>query len=169
MTPATASPFALTPSTTDSLVAKADPALIARLDEARRAPGGSGQEALDRDQEVHRLSARLRTLRRFGLDLCLGRMVAGDGTTVYVGRVGLTDAEGRRLLVDWRSPAAEPFFARSAPRPGARADAGAGEGPGVRPRGAPRPDRFGAGIEGAVDRYVAMTRATQRLVVLTSR
>jgi hypothetical protein len=30
------------------------------------------------------------------------------------------------------------------------------------------PDRFGAGIEGAVDRYVAMTRATQRLVVLTS-
>jgi superfamily I DNA/RNA helicase len=30
------------------------------------------------------------------------------------------------------------------------------------------PDEFGTGIEGAVDRYVAMTRATQRLVVLTS-
>ncbi|WP_242611194.1 hypothetical protein [Blastococcus saxobsidens] len=30
------------------------------------------------------------------------------------------------------------------------------------------PERFGGGIEGAVDRYVAMTRATQRLVVLTS-
>jgi superfamily I DNA/RNA helicase len=30
------------------------------------------------------------------------------------------------------------------------------------------PDTFGAGIEGAVDRYVAMTRATQQLVVLTS-
>jgi DNA helicase IV len=29
------------------------------------------------------------------------------------------------------------------------------------------PDAFGNGIEGAVDRYVAMTRATQRLVVLT--
>jgi superfamily I DNA/RNA helicase len=29
------------------------------------------------------------------------------------------------------------------------------------------PDRFGDGIEGAVDRYVAMTRATHRLVVLT--
>ena len=28
------------------------------------------------------------------------------------------------------------------------------------------PERFGSGIEGAVDRYVAMTRATQRLVVL---
>jgi DNA helicase IV len=30
------------------------------------------------------------------------------------------------------------------------------------------PDAFGKGIEGAVDRYVAMTRATQRLVILTS-
>lgn len=30
------------------------------------------------------------------------------------------------------------------------------------------PDGFGTGIEGAVDRYVAMTRATQALVVLTS-
>jgi hypothetical protein len=30
------------------------------------------------------------------------------------------------------------------------------------------PQRFGDGITGAVDRYVAMTRATQRLVVLTS-
>jgi superfamily I DNA/RNA helicase len=31
------------------------------------------------------------------------------------------------------------------------------------------PETFGDGIEGAVDRYVAMTRATQRLVVLASR
>jgi hypothetical protein len=30
------------------------------------------------------------------------------------------------------------------------------------------PDTFGNGIEGAVDRYVAMTRATQQLVILTS-
>jgi hypothetical protein len=117
----------------DRLAAKADPALIAaderhfaavaeslersiadlsdRLDAERRAPGGTGQEALDRDLEVHRLTARLRTLRRFGLDLCLGHMVrADDPEPVYVGRLGLTDSVGRRLLVDWRSPAAEPFF-----------------------------------------------------------
>jgi hypothetical protein len=31
------------------------------------------------------------------------------------------------------------------------------------------PESFGTGIEGAVDRYVAMTRATQQLVILTSR
>jgi superfamily I DNA/RNA helicase len=30
------------------------------------------------------------------------------------------------------------------------------------------PEAFGSGIEGAVDRYVAMTRATQQLVILTS-
>jgi hypothetical protein len=120
------------------LAAKADPALIAaderhfaaiadslersiadltgRLEAELRAPGGIGQKAMDRDTEVHRLSARLRTLRRFGLDLCLGRMVSADDAAdgsqepVYVGRLGLTDSDGRRLLVDWRSPVAEPFF-----------------------------------------------------------
>ncbi len=30
------------------------------------------------------------------------------------------------------------------------------------------PEEFGTGLEGAVDRYVAMTRATQQLVILTS-
>ncbi|MER6471976.1 RNA polymerase recycling motor ATPase HelR [Streptomyces collinus] len=117
----------------DRLAAKADPALIAgderhfaavaecleqsiaeltdHLDTARRAPGGLGRHAMDRDTEIHRLTARLRTLRRFGLDLCLGHMVvADDPEPVYVGRLGLTDSTGRRLLLDWRSPAAEPFF-----------------------------------------------------------
>ena len=117
----------------DRLSAKADPALIAaderhfaaiaesleqsiaelsdRLDAERRAPGGIGQAAMDRDMEIHRLTARLRVLRRFGLDLCLGRIVsADDPEPVYVGRLGLTDKAGRRLLLDWRSPAAEPFF-----------------------------------------------------------
>ena len=82
-----------------------------RLHTERQAPGGIGQKALDRDLEIHRLTARLRLLLRFGLDLCLGRMVSADtGESVYVGRIGLTDTAGRRLLVDWRSPAAEPFF-----------------------------------------------------------
>jgi hypothetical protein len=112
---------------------KADPALIAvdeqqfaaigasleqsiadlsgRLEAELRAPGGIGQEAMDRDLQIHRLSARLRTLRRFGLDLCLGRIVkAGDPEPVYIGRLGLSDSTGRRLLRDWRSSAAEPFF-----------------------------------------------------------
>ncbi|MEU4565072.1 RNA polymerase recycling motor ATPase HelR [Micromonospora sp. NPDC023956] len=129
MNPLTASVFELS----EQLAGKADPMLIAdderhfaavaaslkqvtadlsgRLDAARRAPGGTGQQALDRDMEIHRLTARLRALRRFGLDLCLGRMVGADGAEPgYVGRLGLTDGAGRRLLIDWRSPAAAPFF-----------------------------------------------------------
>ncbi|MFE3579698.1 RNA polymerase recycling motor ATPase HelR [Streptomyces vinaceus] len=83
-----------------------------RLDELRKAPGGLGREAMERDSEIHRLTSRLRALRRFGLDLCLGRIVGADGAEpVYIGRLGLTDGAGRRLLIDWRSPAAEPFFA----------------------------------------------------------
>jgi hypothetical protein len=85
--------------------------LSARLGTELRAPGGQGQAAMDRDIEVHRLTARLRVLRRFGLDLCLGRIVsAASPEPVYIGRLGLTDPAGRRLLLDWRSPAAEPFF-----------------------------------------------------------
>lgn len=129
MNPVTTSAFDLP----DHLAAKADPALIAgdeqhfaaiaaslaqsiadlsdRLDAERRAAGGKGRQALDRDQAIHRLTARLRVLRRFGMDLCLGRMVSvDDPEPVYVGRLGLTDGAGRRLLLDWRSPAAEPFF-----------------------------------------------------------
>ncbi|MEV7556930.1 RNA polymerase recycling motor ATPase HelR [Streptomyces sp. NPDC089795] len=83
-----------------------------RLEALRRAPGGLGREAMDRDVEIHRLTGRLRALRRFGLDLCLGRMVGEDDPEpVYIGRLGLTDDAGNRLLIDWRSPAAEPFFA----------------------------------------------------------
>lgn len=92
--------------------------LTERLDAARRQAGGTGQEAMDRDLEVHRLTARLRTLRRYGLDLCLGHVVrADDPEPTYVGRLGLTDRSGRRLLIDWRSPAAEPFFAATHAQP----------------------------------------------------
>ena len=122
----------------DRLAAKADPVLIARdelqfeaigrslvrqiaelsarIDELRRAPGRGGEAALERDLEIHRLTSRLRGLRRYGVDLCLGRMVPAAGAgdpdpdPVYVGRFGLSDDEDRRLLIDWRSPAAEPFF-----------------------------------------------------------
>jgi len=88
-----------------------------RLAQVRRAPAGPGSAAVERDQEVRRLTARLRTLRRHGLDLCLGRTLTADGQAVYVGRVGLTDADDTRLLVDWRSPAAEPFFAATPVHP----------------------------------------------------
>ncbi len=124
----------------DRLVAKADPTLIAdderhfqfieqnlarsvaelsaRLDAARQTDRGVGSESVERDMEIRRLSSRLLALSRYGLDLCLGRIVLeGDPEPVYIGRLGLTDGAGDRLLVDWRSPAAEPFFAATFARP----------------------------------------------------
>lgn len=118
----------------DRLSRKASPALIARdeahfeaiaasiresiADTARRLESTRGEQvrhgqaALDRDLEVHRLNARLGALRRYATDLCLGHILfEGDPEPVYIGRTGLLDADGTRLLVDWRTPAAEPFFA----------------------------------------------------------
>lgn len=92
--------------------------LTARLAELRRETAGTGRRASDRDLEIHRVSAQLRLLRRYGVDLCLGRMVFVDGSDiVYVGRIGLSDRAGRQLLVDWRTPAAEPFFAATHAHP----------------------------------------------------
>ncbi|MFE0748568.1 RNA polymerase recycling motor ATPase HelR [Gordonia sp. NPDC058843] len=128
-TSTTAAVFALS----DRLSAKNDPALIAydtrhfasmttnvrrtlasadeRLQRLRREAGGKGRQAVDRDMEIHQLGSRIRTLRRFGLDLCLGRLVRDDGEILYIGRLGLTDPAGGTLLVDWRTPLAAPFFA----------------------------------------------------------
>ena len=92
--------------------------LSARLDAERLSPVRDGQAALDRDLEIHRLTSRLRTLRRFRLDLCLGRIVReGDAEPTYIGRLGLSDRSGEVLLVDWRAPAAEPFFAATHANP----------------------------------------------------
>ena len=123
----------------ERLAAKADPALIGRdvaqfaavadrlgervaelserLDALRADPIRRGRAALDRDLEIHRLSAQLRVLRRYGLDVCLGRMVGIDGEPSWIGRIGLSDASGRQLLIDWRTPAAEPFFAATPAHP----------------------------------------------------
>ncbi|MGW8482034.1 RNA polymerase recycling motor ATPase HelR [Microbacterium sp. NPDC055903] len=119
----------------ERLSAKADPALIGeddlhfarirdalreavatastRLDALRHAPAGVGGSAVERDLEIHRLNSRLTALQRYDIDLCLGRMVPFNGPPVYIGRLGLTDAAGDALLIDWRAPAAEPFFAAS--------------------------------------------------------
>ena len=114
--------------------AKADPALIGpddarlaavaavlgdrvrelddRLAALRLEEAGPGHAALDRDLEIHRLTGRRRVLTAFGVDLCLGRMVFADAAEpVYVGRIGITADDGEPLVLDWRAPAAQPFFA----------------------------------------------------------
>ena len=83
----------------------------------RRAPGARRLRATragarPRGPSADRPAARPATLHPRPLPW--SHFVGDDGSApVYVGRLGLTDRSGHRLLVDWRSPAAEPFFAAS--------------------------------------------------------
>lgn len=95
----------------DHLRSKADPALIAadeqqfsaiadclaqrvadlsaRLAARRRDPAGTGAQTIDRDADIRRLVAELTTLRRFGLDLCIGHAAfTGGADPVYVAASG---------------------------------------------------------------------------------
>jgi hypothetical protein len=49
--------------------------------------------------------------------LCFGRLDLAGGRRVYIGRIGLFDGE-EPLLVDWRAPAARPFYTATAAEPG---------------------------------------------------
>ena len=104
-----------------AVAATIDSSLVAlreRLDAARAQIVRPGWEAVDRDLQVRRLIAEVSALERLRLDLCLGRFVRTDGANpVYVGRFGLADGEGRRLLIDWRVPAAAPYFAATRAQP----------------------------------------------------
>ncbi len=63
--------------------------ISAQLDAARLAPAGEFGAAVERDVEVRTLSARLRTLGRYGLDLCLGRMLPSEGAGQETSRARL--------------------------------------------------------------------------------
>ena len=54
-------------------------ALSARLDRRRRDPAGRGAQTIDRDADIRRLVAELDTLRRFGLDVCIGHFATAGG------------------------------------------------------------------------------------------
>ena len=73
---------------------------------------GTLQQSLQRDVELNELARRLRQLDLVGPYACLGYMqFTQTGERLYIGRAGLSDAQGKQLMVDWRTPAAEPFFA----------------------------------------------------------
>ena len=59
---------------------------------------------------MHRWSERVGALTAARSGLCFGRLDHTDGSTSYIGRIGLTDpADGESALIDWRAPAARPF------------------------------------------------------------
>jgi DNA helicase IV len=82
-----------------------------QLERALRPDGGGHRQArLDRDALVARHADRLAQLQAAEEGLCFGRLDLDDGSRLYVGRIGLLDDDREPLLVDWRAPAAQPFY-----------------------------------------------------------
>ncbi|MFP5023104.1 UvrD-helicase domain-containing protein [Pseudonocardia phyllosphaerae] len=89
--------------------------LAAAEDRARGVLAASTGEELsarwERDVSVTRWSDRASALKAARSGLCFGRLDHTDGTTGYIGRIGLTDpGDGESALVDWRAPVARPFY-----------------------------------------------------------
>ncbi|MDE0573345.1 AAA family ATPase [Demequina sp. B12] len=89
-----------------------------RLTEIRRAgPSGSPQNRSERDAFATLYEDRIMQLDAVEDRLCFGRLDMADGERLYVGRIGLSDAEHAPLLTDWRAPAARAFYSATAAQP----------------------------------------------------
>lgn len=89
-----------------------------RLAEIRKAgPSGSPQNRSERDSFATLYEDRIVQLDAVEDRLCFGRLDTVLGDVLYVGRIGLSDADHMPLLTDWRAPAATPFYAATAAQP----------------------------------------------------
>ncbi|AEV87270.1 helicase [Actinoplanes sp. SE50] len=87
-----------------------------RLDEARRQGGGLPSWRSHRDAATQAYAERLARYDAVEPGLCFGRLHLRDGDSLHIGRIGLHDPD-RALLVDWRAPAARPFYTATAITP----------------------------------------------------
>ncbi|MEV4711256.1 UvrD-helicase domain-containing protein [Micromonospora sp. NPDC049374] len=75
-----------------------------------RASAGPLTGLVERDAMVLRAAARLSDLDGQQEGLVFGRLDFDDGDTYRVGRLGVRDEDREPLVVDWRAPAAAPFY-----------------------------------------------------------
>jgi DNA helicase IV len=77
--------------------------------------GGTFQARVERDITAAEQARRLAQLNAVEYGLCFGRTDAQPTSeragTLYIGRIGLRDDEHEPRLIDWRAPAAQPFYA----------------------------------------------------------
>ena len=80
---------------------------------------GTPQALTERDVAAGIYTDRLAALRAAEHGLAFGRLDTDDGEVRYVGRLGLLDEddEYNSLLMDWRAPAARPFYTATAASP----------------------------------------------------
>src|SRR5690348_4846271 len=86
---------------------EADAARSERITEIDPDHAGSIYE---RDVMVHRFDERLRVLEAQGEGVVFGRLDLAEGCTWRIGRIGVRTAASDVLVVDWRAPAAAPFY-----------------------------------------------------------
>ncbi|MHB8458113.1 MAG: HelD family protein, partial [Acidimicrobiales bacterium] len=72
--------------------------------------GGTFAARVERDIRVELSGRRLAQLNIGDASVCFGRLDYIDGLRAYIGRIGVSDANGDQLVVDWRAPIAEPFY-----------------------------------------------------------
>jgi DNA helicase IV len=80
---------------------------------------GDGGELVDRDVEVRAVAEQIKRFDVADDGLCFGRLDAVTGEPSYIGRIGLLDEDDgyETLLLDWRAPAARPFYVATAANP----------------------------------------------------
>jgi len=78
---------------------------------ARGGPGGTHQARLERDVSAAENERRLTQLNNTERGLCFGRTDDEQQGTLHIGRIGLRDDDYELKLIDWRAPAARPFYA----------------------------------------------------------
>jgi DNA helicase IV len=69
-----------------------------------------GTGLYERDVFAYQAARRLAVLDAEQEGLVFGRLDRTDGEIRYVGRIGVRDADYEPLVIDWRAPAAEPFY-----------------------------------------------------------
>jgi DNA helicase IV len=108
---------------TDTVYAKLD---AERADTAVRLsraladqPGSSPQLRTEREVATTMYRERLAQLNGVEAGLYFGRLDNTDGSIARIGRIGLFDEENdyEPLLLDWRAPAARPFYLATAASP----------------------------------------------------
>lgn len=87
-----------------------------RLAETLRQTGGTPQARTERDISTTMHTEKLSQLGAVESGLCFGRLDLDSAETFHIGRLGLFDEENEYepLLIDWRAPAARPFYLATA-------------------------------------------------------
>lgn len=90
-----------------------------RLRAALRETGGTPQARSQRDITVSEYADKVTRLESVESGLCFGRLDCAGDERHYIGRIGMFDEDGdyEPLLLDWRAPAARPFYLATAAAP----------------------------------------------------